>query len=139
MHAAMSARSFSSPEKLPFDKLVAKAPKDLLRRRLGAQKEGTLKIVFDASLSKIPSTVKQELRCHSEKFGSTLGLQPSRISDLIGAAEGDRRQQIGSILLGWVEDAGDGATVEALLKALYDVDEAKTVERVVDQLCELGK
>ena len=114
-----------SPEKPPFDKLVAKVPRDLLQKPLGVQ-EGTL----------TASTVKKELRCDAEKLAIKLGLQPSRVSELIDAAEGDRKQQIGSILLGWVEDAGDRATVEALLRALYDTDETKTLERVVNNLGE---
>ena len=128
----------TSPDKPPFDKLIVRVPSDLLKRELGLRREGK-KEVLNPTFTKLPSVLSCALRCDVEKLGDYIGLPPQKVSDVITAADGDREKQIHYLLLAWVELCGEKATVEALLRALYDADDTRTIQEVAKGMSDPGE
>ena len=96
-------------------------------------------MVLNPTLTKLPSALSRVLRCDVEKLGGYIGLPPQRVSDVISAADGDRERQIHYLLLAWVEVRRRRATVEALLRALYDADETTAIEEVAKGMSTSGQ
>ena len=128
----------ASPDKQPFDRLISPIPKDLLSREIGFLGEGQL-IVQNDTLSRLPPLLLSALPCSLVEFGETLELSPQTTEDAILFAEGDKLGQINQLLLAWVGQRGEATTVEKLLKALYDADDSKTVEKVAKSISAPGK
>lgn len=119
-----------SPDKPPFDKLIDRVPSGLRERGLGLQGEGQ-SVVLNPTFIQLPSVLSRALYCGIEKLGSCIGLPPQQVSDVISAADGDREGQTRFLLTTWAELRREKATVEALMKGLYDADDTRTIEEVV--------
>ena len=120
----------TSSDKPPFDILIDRVSNDLLKQALG-RREGQ-KVVLNTSFFQLPSVLSRALYCGLEKLGSCIGIKSQRVSDIISAADGDREGQIRYLLLAWVEGCGEEATVEALLRGLYDADDTKAIGDVAE-------
>ena len=131
------AACIASPTKPPFENQISGVPKYVLQRKLGLREGQT--VVLNPTLTKLPSALSRVLRCDVEKLGGYIGLPPQRVSDVISAADGDRESQIHYLLLAWVEVRRRRATVEALLRALYDADETTAIEEVAKGMSTSGQ
>lgn len=127
----MAERGPTSPDKPPFDKLIDRVPSDVRERGLGRQREGQ-DAVLNPTFIQLPSVLSSALYCGIEKLGECIGLSPQQVSDVISAADRDREGQIRYLLTTWAELRGEKATVEALMKGLYDADDTRTIDEVVE-------
>ena len=127
-----------SPDKQPFDRIISFVPNDLLSRKIGYIGE-TQQIVLNDTLAKLPSLLSSVLPCSIEEFGKTLKLSAQTMEDALSFAESDTLGQINQLLLAWVGQCDDEATVEKLLKSLHDSDDSKTVEKVAESISAPGK
>ena len=125
-------------DKPPFDNLIARVPIGLLKQALGLEQEGQ-KVVLNPTFIWLLSVLSRALYYGLEKLGASIGLESQQVSDVISAADGDREEQIHYLLLAWVERRGEEATVEALLRGLYDADDTKAIEEVVERMSTPGQ
>lgn len=127
------AAALTDSHKPPFDNLIVRVPTELRKQRLGLQQEGQ-KAVLNPTYVELPSLLSRALHCDPEMLGACVGLKSHRVSYIISTADGEKEKQIHNLLLAWVELCGEEATVEALLRRLYDAEHTTTIEEVVEWL-----
>ena len=108
--------------KPPFDTLVS-AVSDLLKVALRDRQD-----VFRT----VAKVLRDDLQCDLRVFALTFLEVPSSMVDEL--ADGNGKIQIDSLLAKWVELLDERATVEAVLKAVYDADETVPIQKIVETL-----
>ena len=115
----------SEDSKPPLDTLVS-AVANRLEVALGDQQ---------AVHRAVAKVLREDLssQCDLSHFAvNFLRVDPSTVDSLMSAANGNREAQIDSILSKWVELWGEDATLDAVLKAIYDADETVAVQKIVE-------
>ena len=125
----MAAQKMAQCEdsKPPFDTLV-NAVANRLKVALGDQQ---------AVHRAVAKVLREDLssQCDLSHFAvNFLRVDPSTVDDLMSAADGNREAQIDSLLSKWVELWEERATLEAVLKAIYDADETLAIQKIVEAL-----
>lgn len=118
--------------KPPFDQLVASLSPTIIKKPVCLLPVGGTSTVDDAAKKLV--VVAGQPDWTPSRFGSCLGLSDARISELVPCErdEEGKANQMEEILLAWAENLGEGATVEAVLKSLYDGDESEILEKFTE-------
>ena len=119
--------------KPPFDQLVASLSPTIIKKPVCLLQVGGTSTLDDAA-KKLVAVVAGQPDWTPSRFGSCLGLSDARIGELAACeSDGDgKANQMEGIILAWAENLGEGATVEAVLKSLYDEDESEILEKFTE-------